>query len=268
VNPGVELVTDAPMCARASRFFGQLRLTAPAWVHSCREYSGSREVLMVYGAGDLARAPYVARHLARGGRVVCWDLAYWDRRDSLRVSIDGKHPTAQHLSACAFGAPRRSFTLREDADPRGYVLLVGLGRKSVVASGEEPFAWEHMALQRARSHWPGAKVVWRPKGELVGFQSLATLARTPIETALMGARGVICRHSNVAVDACVAGVPVVCDGGAAYALYKDNPNPTPTERLAFLNRLSWWEWHKSDTAQFWLWLAEALVATKGSPCTV
>lgn len=268
MTPGAELIIDTPMCARARRFFEALRNAAPAWVRPTATYTGSREVIVVYGPGDPARSAYVARHLARGGRLVAWDLAYWDRRDSLRVSIDGKHPHPEHLTACAFGPARRAFVLREDANPRGHVLLVGMGQKSVVAAGEKPFAWEHEALQRARSHWPGAKVVWRPKNELVSFGCLPTLARVPIETALYGARGVICRHSNVSVDACVAGVPVVCDDGAAFALYKDNHNPSRAERTQFLQRLSWWEWHKNDAREAWCWLAEALLATKGLQCTV
>lgn len=258
-----ELIIDGPRSARASRFFEALRVTAPNWVRPCPGYTGSRRVIVLYGAGDPVRARYVEQHKARGGRAVFFDLAYWDRKDSLRVSIDSEHPSAAHLSLCALGAARRPFVLREDANPRGHVLLVGLGRKSVVASGQEPFAWERDALRRARSHWPGAKVVWRPKGELVGFESLATLAKVPIETALFGARAVICKHSNVAVDACLAGVPVVCDGGAAAALYTGNQAPSRDERATFLARLSWWEWHKADVVECWRWMQESLLRTEG-----
>lgn len=76
----------------------------------------------------------------------------------------------------------------------------------------------------------------------------------PIDEALRGASLVVCRHSNVAVDACVAGIPVECDDGAAAALYRGNPNPTREQRAEFLRRLTFWEWRPDEAAQAWDWI--------------
>jgi hypothetical protein len=59
---------------------------------------------------------------------------------------------------------------------------------------------------------------------------------------MRGCSLVVCRHSNVAIDACIAGVPVECDDGAAFALYRNGPQPDENARREFLGRLAWWNW--------------------------
>ena len=68
---------------------------------------------------------------------------------------------------------------------------------------------------------------------------------------MKGASLVVCSHSNVAVDACIAGIPVDCTDGAALALYKDNQNPTVERRLEFLRSLAWWQWSTREAPQAW-----------------
>jgi hypothetical protein len=72
-----------------------------------------------------------------------------------------------------------------------------------------------------------------------------------IKDVLRGCSLVVCRHSNVAIDACVAGVPVDCEGGAALALYAEHPQPTREHRVQFLQRLSWWQWRPSEARDAW-----------------
>jgi hypothetical protein len=76
--------------------------------------------------------------------------------------------------------------------------------------------------------------------------------------ALRGASLVICRHSNVAIDACIAGVPVECEDGAAYWLYRRGSVPTVAQRLDFLHRLCWWQWRFSEMDKAWLFLQSML----------
>ena len=66
---------------------------------------------------------------------------------------------------------------------------------------------------------------------------------------MRGARLVVCRHSNVAVDAVIAGVPVECEDGAAYWL-RDKPY-TPEVRRDFLDRLAWWQWKPEECMKAW-----------------
>jgi hypothetical protein len=263
VIQGAELIIDEPMAARAQRFFGALRDAAPRWVTVSRHYTGKRRTIVTYGAGASWRQAFLRQHKAAGGRAILFDLAYWDRVDSLRMSLDGLHPTAEHLHLAAGLPSRRSFALREDANPAGYILLVGLGRKTAQMLGEAPQAWERSKLREIRERWPGARIVWRPKRDPVSLDGLPMLHSVPIDVALNGARAVVCRASNVAVDACVAGVPVWCEGGAALALYGDNHAPTPRQRAEFLHTLSWWEWRKDEPAAAWEWVRWVVSMTGG-----
>ena len=70
-----------------------------------------------------------------------------------------------------------------------------------------------------------------------------------IADLLRGASLAACRHSNVAVDAVVAGVPFeAVDGAAMWLAGKDY---TPANRLDFLRRLAWWQWKASEAHLAW-----------------
>src|SRR5207247_6184250 len=121
------------------------------------------------------------------------------------------------------------------------------------------YTWERAALLRIRRVYPVRPIIYRPKNEdgtiLPGTRKMAGM---PIEQVLRRASLVMCRHSNVAVDACIAGVPAVCEDGAASWLYNndlENPtNPTYEQRLRFLRNLAWWQWRPTEAAQCWQFL--------------
>ncbi len=243
-----EILLDGPVSQRGRRMLDALREAIPG-AHTTHSYHGSDRILIMYGAGTAHRQAVLAQHLARKGRALCWDLGYWDRADAMRVALDGLHPTAAHLELSR--GQRRSFTLREDADPAGPVLLVGLGDKSARMLGLQPQQWERKQLAALE----GRRVIYRPKGKTaMHLSGCQTSTHKTIEEALRGVSLVVCRHSNVAVDACIAGVPVQCEGGAAMALYRSGPNPGQNQRMDFLHRLSWWEWKPSEAAQAWQFL--------------
>jgi hypothetical protein len=86
--------------------------------------------------------------------------------------------------------------------------------------------------------------------------------------ALAGASLVICRHSNAAIEACIAGVPVECSGGAAHWLYSRTPRPTTEERLDFLYRLAWWQWRFIEMKSAWLFLMKKAAELNLHPSTL
>lgn len=259
-----EMIFDAPMSERGRRYFSTLHKSSPDWVYKASEYTGRHRIIILYGAGHPQRSAYLQQHLSRGGRAVTFDLAYFDRHDSLRMSLDGLHPKPEHLAVSAALPTRRAFSLRDDGKESGHVVLAGLGRKSVSGLGLRVHEWENKALAEIRQRWPGVRVIWRPKkGDTLDFHSLPTItSETPVANVLRGARAVVCRHSNIAIDACIAGVPVYCEGGAALALYQNNPNPTANERLKFLHSLSWWEWSIHEAPQLWAWIEKLLKDTQ------
>ena len=79
-----------------------------------------------------------------------------------------------------------------------------------------------------------------------------------IEDVLRNASLLVCAHSNTAVDACIAGVPVECDDGAAFALYAGNAAPNRDERRAFLEALAWWQWTTQEAPAAWAVIRDQL----------
>ena len=163
LTPGFELVIDPPMIRRASAFMAGLDAARPADSVVSPIYLGLKKTLVVYGAGASSRKDYIARHVAEGGRVVYWDLAYWDRFRSMRLSIDGLHPTAEQLEGLYPGRPRRSFQLRNAYKKDGHILLIGLGPKSEKSLSVDAKAWATAKARALRDRFAGRRVIWRPK---------------------------------------------------------------------------------------------------------
>lgn len=222
-------------------------------------YRRKANLLMSYGLGHLERRRWTEAHVANGGRLIGWDLGYWDRESAMRVTVDSGHPKAMpEMPADRWN--QTGMLLREDFNPKGPIILVGMGRKSRAQFGYEGQAWEMGKLQEIQRQFPGRRVLYRPKKPEVWQAS--QISSGPIETALRGASLVVCRHSNVAVDACIAGVPVVCEDGAALALYGSDlaspVNPSRAERLRFLQNLAYWQYEPREATLAWKFLLKVL----------
>lgn len=212
----------------------------------------SPELLVAYGAGDPVVAEIIEDHVIGGGRAVCWDVGYWGK--SFRLAFDGHHPKAlpegDGSRWASIGEP-----LRDDYDPNGPIVLVGMGPKSRYMARN----WETEALARIRETYPGRVIRYRPKPnrEFVPL-SVPTDNESPVADILRGTSLVVCRHSNFAVDACIAGIPAVCEAGTGALLYGCDlaaPRaPSRAERLAFLERVAWLNWWTREAPQIWRWI--------------
>lgn len=259
MNVQAEILFDLPMIQRGQRILQALHRTADRTkVVITRRYQGNHHVLVLYGAGSEYRQGVIAKHKAKGGRVVMFDLAYWDRDNRMRMTIDTLHPTAEQMAMSPTDG-RAIPQLRSDWDPHGPVLLIGNGRKARAHLGMEPLAWEIGRLAELRARFPERQIFYRPKGkkndEDIGAPQRHAMT---IEDAIKGCALVVCKHSNVAVDACVAGVPVECEDGAAFHMYRHGANPSVEQRTDFLKRLAWWQWHHNEGGACWAWIEKAL----------
>lgn len=223
-------------------------------VLSTSEWRGIAPVLMTYGLGHLQRRPWQEAHKRTGGRLIGWDLGYWNRdvplAFSMRLTIDDDHPHRFVRDEAPERWEAAGIALRENYNPDGPVVLVGLGKKQRALMGARTQEWERAKSIALRRRFPDREVVYRPKRDGDELPGLRTV-RGPIEAVLRGASLVVCHHSNVAVDACVAGVPVECEDGIALALYRGNPAPSREERLRFLQSVAWWQWTPLEAAQAW-----------------
>jgi hypothetical protein len=231
-------------------------------VHTSPTYTGSSPIVMTWGLGHPVRRPAMLRHIRDGGHVVAWDLGYWIRDCHFRLSIDRDHPPCLLPDMPALRFDRCSIALRDDYDANGPIILVGFGKKSREALGLRGLEWEEQTYYALRNAYPDKRIVYRPKRpEAFVF---CDHSEGSIEDVLRGASLVVCHHSNVAIDACMAGIPVVCKDGAAAGLYNNsikNPyNPTHAARLAFLRRLAWWQWKPTEAKHAWTFLQQQICA--------
>lgn len=222
-------------------------------------YRGDSEWLVMFGVGAKAHAQARALHVSReSSRTILFDLGYFGHRKGpgghLRVSIDRDHP--QHLLD---GAPddggarwaEQGIRLREDADPAGHIVLVGLGAKSRIYLESDD--WEQRKLEELERRFPGRRIIHRPKPKQE-FKPLRCDRdeTTPIDDLLRGASLVVARHSNVAAEAVVAGVPFEAEDGAAAWL--NGREYSLANRREFLHRLAWFQWRATEAPQAWLFL--------------
>jgi hypothetical protein len=250
----VELFASKPPGRAWKPMHGELRNVFGPHLRCTSQFQGHSRWLVLFGAGALVNNVARIMQLKGGGRALLWDLGYWGNRHAeLRMSIDSDHPQQwlDRTPSDPWRWDRRGIQLREDHDPRGPILLVGLGRKSRLYLNAPH--WERDQLARLRFEFPGSRIIYRPKPDN-GRNSYPVLdcetnVETGIEQLLKGAALVVCRHSNVGVDAVIAGVPVRTEDGAA-AWLNDKPF-TPEVRLEFLRRLAWWQWSPNEAREAW-----------------
>lgn len=260
------LVDPAGMGSRGRKMLDAMIEAAPAAsveVIVSTAWRNAAPVLMSYGLGHPTRRQSTDQHLSRGGRLIGWDLGYWNRDEPLlfnmRLTIDADHPHRLIGSEPADRFDAAGITLREDADPDGPIVLCGLGSKQRRYKGMRGQSWELETYRRLKQRFPGRRIVYRPKRSEQTIKNCEVVSG-PIEEALRGASLVVCAHSNVAVDACIAGVPVLCEDGAAYALYRDNPVPSREQRIEFLRSLAWWQWNPTEATEAWRFIRQKLSA--------
>lgn len=245
---------------KATRILEAMARSAPRFVSVdvTDEFRGRADALMLWGSRRSDHMIAWSQMRARGARCIGFDLGFWDRPNSVRLHVDEHHTTPEQLAQSP-SQSRRTFELREDADPNGPIMLVGIGQKSLNAERAHMGDWERSMYVSLRREFPNAEIEWRPKYSRVLAQPLPDkrlklAPDVPIDEGLRGRRLAVCRHSNVAVDACVAGVPVRCTSGAAHALYARNERPSREERADFLARLSWWNWNPEEAKEIWKFL--------------
>jgi hypothetical protein len=227
-------------------------------VYVSEMYGARSHNLMTYGLGHPVRRQWSEAHKASGGRLIGWDLGYWLRDDYMRLTINDDHPQRLLEDRSPMRFDSYHLPLREDYHPEGPIILAGLGRKTREEMRQRDHQWEREMYCKIRAAYPHKQILYKPKKKEYICDMEPYLGT--IEQALNGASLLVCKHSNVGVDACFAGVPVVCSDGAAAALYGNdlfNPiRPSFMERLRFLRNLAWWQWKPSEAKDAWLFIKQ------------
>lgn len=227
------------------------------------------DVLVLYGLGGHDRLPIAEKHLESGKPFVAIDLGYWGRENKdrvFRISFNSNHPDSVMDGEAPSGERFRSANVPTGNvyNPDGPVILVGNSSKSRVFGTD---GWTAQKSDEIRAKFPDKRLIYRPKPKhpIEGRVTYDAISDGLIDDALVNASLVVCRHSNVAIDACRLGVPVVCEGGAASAIYPTLENyaqqPCEATRLEFLHRLAWWQYCAAESVQAWTFI-------KGKVCAL
>ena len=180
--------------------------------------------------GDVAVAygwvhePIFTAYKSAGAHYVYWDLGYWGRRISdgyHRCAIDDWDTVVNMLHGCPsdrFDKWGIDVALPVDLSRRKEVLIAGMSAKSAGTHGFKPGEWETCTQSYLSSF--GAPIHVRKK-------PTSKEPAEPIEQALSRTRLVVSHHSNVAIDALIAGVPSYVEAGIGLlttsSLDVDNP---------------------------------------------
>lgn len=237
-------------------------------------YRGGTPWLVIWGAGGPEQRDIIKAHVAGGGRAICFDMGYFYRQhhglenSHCRLSIDGLHcpQLIYKVKRDSLRWSQFGIQLRADCNPKGHIVIAGTGAKSRDAYGLDGTEWEQRALHEIRKRYKKERVYYRPKPKTDdALPGASTWAGDGIEAVLSGAKFVVTRHSNVAVDCVVAGVPCYCEDGAGAAIWPSSLDVPPSvpandDRRRFLRQVAWFDWSptEAERGEVWRWVKELL----------
>ncbi len=214
----------------------------------------------MWGIGADHRSALRHQHIAKGGFVQLWDIGFFKRekvRGYVKASINDDYAT-KWLDRTE-PSPERwaalELSLRNDYRSDGHIILAGVGPKQRMymrmSAGLD--CWEQRKLRELKERFPGRRIVYRPKPNRISPQlRCETDAKSDIADLLRGASLIVCMHSNVAVDAVLAGIPFESEDGVSTWL-RGKPY-THEVRLDFCKRLSRWQYKAPETDQAWTFM--------------
>jgi hypothetical protein len=171
------------------------------------------------------------------------DLGYWGREQYYRFAVNGWSPQVRtDLSADRFN--RLGLEIRPWRTEGRQIIVAGSTEKACRDHGLGYMQWETAMCHRLAGL--GIPVVYRPKPNdrqarpIPGFG----FDQRPIGDALQAAHLWVTHHSNSALDALVAGVPVHCETGAAsqFSAPLSADPPLLEGREQFLTGVAWLQW--------------------------
>ena len=203
----------------------------------------------------------VLRGYPEHGTAFYIDLGYWGRRKRNRydgyhkIIRNGRHPT-DYFQQKEHGPDRfnsHNVTIQPWKKRGDYILVAGMSAKAAYAEGLTPEIWEREAIAKLRKI-TDREIIYRPKPNWTGAKPIAGSTmdcQTPLAVALERSFAVVTRHSNVAVDALMAGVPCICPKGVASVLSQHdvgliNELIRPDGREQFANDLAWTQWSMAE----------------------
>lgn len=183
------------------------------------------------------------------------DLGFWGRsadrdRAYLKLALGGRWSPLVDYDYDDTRLRVHGVKVETTRKPGIRVLLCGMSAKAAGTWNLKPQEWEEMAVRRLRA--AGAKVIYRPKPTWSNAHSIAGAdydRGRPIEEILPKIDAVVSHHSNAAVDALAAGLPIYVETGIAKQLsvstIEDAVSAQALDcdtRARFLRQVAWHQW--------------------------
>ncbi|MDE2470755.1 MAG: hypothetical protein KGL35_18925, partial [Bradyrhizobium sp.] len=196
-----------------------------------------------------------------GKHFVYADLGWWDRKSPgsayggfHKVVVDAREPNGyfrRNLPASRF--ERFDVAIQPWRRSGSHILLAGMSEKSAGTRGYGPQEWERATIEAIRTITV-RPIVYRPKPSWLGATPIPGAwysgPEETIERALRDCWLVATLHSNVAVDALLAGIPVNAREGVATdfstPLAKIESPLYPDGREGLMADIAWIQWSLAE----------------------
>jgi hypothetical protein len=236
------------------------------------EYKGltGEDVVAFYGMSP-EHTQCVKDMTAIGRPSVIADLGYFGRSKTqsaayYKISVNDNHPTAFFQNIKHSSDRFNIFGIKvEPMRKRGnYILFAGIGPKSSVLYNIEHQSWDQWAISELNKYTK-IPIYYRAKpNHAEKFKQIAgsiwSDPTRPLESLLNDAWAVVTRHSNVAVDGIIRGVPCFAIDGVATKIgltdlsQINTPRyPSYKEQLQFCYDLAYTQWTLSEVSEGKLW---------------
>lgn len=193
-------------------------------------------------------------------RYIHADLGYWQRADYWKIIANGFSP-ASYVRANLPSSRFDKLGIKIHPERKGRkIIIAGSSVKSAQVHGLRHMDWE---TEQARKYIHlGFEVVYRPKPKDVYKRPIPGCGYDVGPLDFSDCLALVTHHSNVALDALIAGVPVWCELGAASVM---NFNPEeiqspriPKGREQFLHDCAYLQWTLEEmrSGECWAHLKE------------
>lgn len=222
-QPRARIIGDAMAEGAKKRGYAVQNTSEPQW-------SGARgDFCIFYGFyGKMMDA--FRQYRQEGKSCVCVDLGYWGRTEGgklygyHKVAVNSRHPTAyfQNRPKASDRFSRHGVPILPWRTRGSHIVVAGMGAKAAAFEGFKPNQWEEAAVRVLRQH-TDRPILYRPKPS---WRAAVPIEGTifdhsgneQLEGALKDCHAVVSHHSNVCVDAILAGLPAFCWHGVASPL--------------------------------------------------
>lgn len=204
-----------------------------------------------------------------GRHYVYVDLGYWARKRSRndyagyhKAVVDARHATKYFRRARPgdrlIGVPRLE-PWKNGGGP--HIIVAGMSAKGAAASGLRPLEWETATIARLRE-LTTRRIIYRPKPSWRDARplpgALFSPGTQPIAEVLREAHALVTYHSNAAIDALAAGIPVHAADGLASVMSMPSLDcieapPRDGDRGQFFADVGYCHWTVPEMADGTMW---------------